>query len=95
MTKMALFSVIKWPCFQLTKTGLSGDRPRLEQPQLISLLENGLLGDRHAIGRYAHYRWPTTKLTCRYEALRNSGRCSGLSGFVVVLQSIVKDLHEL
>jgi hypothetical protein len=30
------------------------DRPRPEQPQLISLLENGVLGGWHAIGRYAH-----------------------------------------
>lgn len=28
MTEMALFSVINWPCFHLTKTGLVSNRPR-------------------------------------------------------------------
>jgi hypothetical protein len=32
------------------------DRPRLEQPQLISLLENELLGGWHPIGCYARFR---------------------------------------
>jgi hypothetical protein len=36
--------------------GHRGHRPRPEQPQLVSLLENGLLGGWHAIGRHAQYQ---------------------------------------
>ena len=36
--------------------GLDGDRPRPEQPQLIPLLEDGLLDGWHATGRYAPYQ---------------------------------------